>query len=329
MPTNHKTLKHCVLFLFVSIILLNYSSSFFNLDYKKNIDKLAKTHNNLTKNVIPSCKNIKKCLESANNLITRNQIEILKERIKRVMFCDYENSRNDSGCYRYADYISTPERLISYLVFFHSLNSSMLNLQHSYMKTYFDFFMITKDYKSTLLSLANKEPENIKTVLKTNIYEIFVLFDCFKKALKKTNFKKFLDKDTVLYSIYDIGIESKLYRLNKNSINKSLISPNPMVFSNKGNYVITNLDPNKENTIFIIKNGENCSLKKIGMSNDNMSKFSVIHKESRYLLNINSQFKIVRYRKINNNHYYGLLCVDYVKYDNNLLYSVYLSNYNN
>ena len=265
-------------------------------------------------------------MESANNLITRNQIEILKERIKRVMFCDYENSQDDGGCYRYAHYISIPKRLISFLVHYPSYNSSMLNLQHSYMKTYFDFFMVTKDYKSTLLSLANKEPESIKAVLKTNISEMFVLFDCFKKALKETDFKKILDKDTVLYGIYDIydiGTENELYRLNKNSINKSLISPNPMVFSNKENYVITNLDPNKENTIFIIKNGENCSLKKIKISKDNKSKFSVIYEESRYLLNIYSKFEIVRYRKVNNNHYYGLLCVDYVKYDNNLLYSVY------
>ena len=141
------------------------------------------------------------------------------------------------------------------------------------MYTYFDFFMVTKDYKSTLLSLANKEPENIKTMLKTNISEIFVLFDCFKKALKQTNFKKFLDKDTKLYGIYDIGTKNELYRLNKDSINKYLLSPNLMVFSNKENYVITNLDPNKENTIFIIKNGENCSLKKIAFSDNKSYKY--------------------------------------------------------
>ena len=80
---KHKTLKHFVLFLFVSIILLHYLYSFFiNSNYKSNIDKFAKILNNFTKDVIPSCKNIEKCMESANNLITKNQIKTLKERLK-------------------------------------------------------------------------------------------------------------------------------------------------------------------------------------------------------------------------------------------------------
>ena len=197
-------------------------------------------------------------------------------------------------------------------------------LYPSYIKTYFDFLIVTNDYQSTLINLASQKPRNNNRVLYTIIYKMFTLFDCFKKALQNTNFKKFLDKDTVLYGIYDIWTKNKLYRLNKNSIDKSLISPNPMIFSDKENYVITNLDPNIENTIFIINNGENCSLKRLDISNDNRSKFSLIKKESRYLLNFNSHFKIVSYRKLNNNCYYGLLCADYVKYDYNLLYSVYI-----
>ena len=101
-------------FCLVSIILLHNSSSFFiNSNYNSNIDKVAKRLTNFIKDAIPSCNKIEKCMESADNLITKNQIETLKERIKRVMFCDNENSQDDAGCFGYAYFIRKPKKLVN------------------------------------------------------------------------------------------------------------------------------------------------------------------------------------------------------------------------
>ena len=82
-------------------------------------------------------------------------------------------------------------------------NSKLLYLYHSYIKTYFDFFMVKKNYQSTLINLAEQKARYNNNALITTIYEMFILFDYFKKALQNTNFKKFWTK-ILNYMVYMI-----------------------------------------------------------------------------------------------------------------------------
>ena len=70
--------------------------------------------------------------------------------------------------------------------------------------------MVKKNYQSTLINLAEQKARYNNNALITTIYEMFILFDYFKKALQNTNFKKFWTKilNYMVYMIQELKVGS-------------------------------------------------------------------------------------------------------------------------